>query len=184
MSNTSRLRVFHLSHLSKPAGDRPVYQAVHSSGARKILTVGLGDGLRAMRMIEIAGHCNPPRRIQFTALDPFEARSATDGPGMSLKRAHRMLAATGAQIRLVPGDPFLELGRVANALGQVDLMVISSRLDTQYLGRAWFYVPRLLHARSQVFLKTLLPLGRTALRLVNRSEIEHLAAAATRRRAA
>jgi len=135
-------------------------------------------------MIEVASRFSPLPQIRFTGMDLFEARSAVDGPGVTLKMAHRLLSATGARIQLVPGDPCTGLARVANTLGQVDLVVISPRLDPRRLARAWFYVPRLLHERSQVLLERLLPGGRTSLRLVSRSEIESLAAAAAGRRAA
>ena len=184
MSSARRLRLIYLSHLSKPASDRLVYQAIRCLRARKILELGIGVGRRATRMIEVARHCNPTRQIHFTAIDPFEARSSADGPGMSLRKAHRLLGATDAHVRFVPGDPSAGLARVANVLGQVDLVVVSARLDRWCLARAWFYVPRLLHGRSQVFLETLLPFGKKSLRLVDRSEIEDLAAATRRARAA
>jgi len=184
LSSTARLRIYYLSYLSNSAGDRPAYRAILDHRVRKILELGIGIGLRATRMIEVARHCNPGREIQFTAIDPFEARSAADGPGLSLKKAHRLLGATGARVRLVPGDPLTGLARMANALGQVDLVVISSRHDPRCLSRAWFYVPRLLHERSQVFLESAPSFGKRSLRLISRSEIENLAAVGTRRRAA
>ena len=98
--------------------------------------------------------------------------------------AHRLLHATGARVQLIPGDPLAALSRTANALGQVDLMVVSSRLDPRQLARAWFYVPRLLDERSVVLLEKRLPGGHTSVRLVTGDEIETLSAAAAGRRAA
>lgn len=184
MASTSLLRFFYLSYLSRPPSDRPVYRAIRRHCLRKILELGIGAGERALRMIEVAGLCCPPRQIEFSAVDLFEARSAADGPGMTLKMAHRLLGGTRARVQLVPGDPHVGLARVANSLGRLDLVVISARLDPGHLGRAWFYVPRLLHDRTQVFLERLLPGGRRSLRLVARDEIETLAAAGTLRRAA
>jgi hypothetical protein len=184
LASTSRLRVFYLSHLSKPASDRPIYRAICRERIRKILELGIGVGERAVRMIEVAGRFCSPREIEFSGTDLFEARSAADGPGVTLKMAHRLLGGTGARIQLVPGDPCAGLARVANGLGEVDLVVISARLAPQYLARTWFYVPRLLHDRTQVFLEGLLPGGRKSLRLVTRDEIEALAAAAVSWRAA
>ena len=184
MANTSCLRSIHLSYLSTPASDRPVYRAVCRRKARRVLELGVGVGQRATRMIEAAGRFHPQREIFYCGLDPFEARSAVDGPGVTLKMAHRLLSATGARIQLVPGDPCEGLTRTANRLGEVDIVVIASRLDPKRLGRAWFYVPRLLHEKSEVFLESILPGGRKSLRLLPRSEIEALASAAADRRAA
>lgn len=184
LSSTSRLRIAYLSYFSKPARDRLIYRTIRGQKVRKILELGIGIGQRAVRMIQVAGHSQPLREMEFIGMDRFEDRSSADGPGVTLKLAHRLLHATGARVRLVPGDPFSGLSQVANEIGQVDLIVISRRLDPQHLARAWFYVPRLLHEHSHVFLEGLLPGGRTSLRSVDRSEIEALAAAVSRRRAA
>lgn len=184
MPSISRLGFFYLAHLAKPATDRLIYRTIRRQGVRKTLELGIGMGQRAVRMIEVAALLNPLDEIHFIGIDLFESRSAADGPGVTLKMAHRLLSTTGARIQLVPGDPFSGLSRVANALGQIDLIIISPRLDPRQLARAWFYVPRLLHERSQVFLEKLLPGGRTSLRLVPRGEIDALAAAALPRRAA
>ena len=69
-------------------------------------------------------------------------------------------------------------------LGPIDLLVISGRLPPQQLAQAWFYVPRLLHEQSQVFLETVLPTGRTAMQPVAHGEIETWAASTRHRRAA
>ena len=184
MATTSSLRVFYLSHLSSPAADRLIYREIRRQKAHKILELGIADGRRAMRMIDLAGRYHPSEDIQFTGLDLFEDRSSADGPGVTLKMAHRLLKATGARVRLIPGDPFSGLSQVANSLGQVDLIVISPRLDPRNLAKAWFYIPRLLHGRSQVFQGGILPGGEPTLRLLAHSEIDSLAAVATVRRAA
>ena len=184
MANTSRLRVFYLSYLSAPASDRPIYRAICHRRARKILELGIGTGERALRMIQLAGLFSPPGEIEFNGVDVFESRSAADGPGMSLKMAHRLLGRTGTRIQLIPGDPYTGLARSANGLGQLDLLVVSARLDPWNLARAWFYVPRLLGRGTQVFLEQLAPGGRTSLRLVSAGEIRNLAASAVIRRAA
>jgi len=107
-----------------------------------------------------------------------------DGPGVTLKMAHRLLHATGARVQLIPGDPFAGLSRTANSLGKVDLLVVSGRLDPQQLAKAWFYVPRLLHEQSVVLMEKQLPGGHTSVRSAADDEIETLAAAAAGRRAA
>ena len=184
MANTGRLRTFYLSYLSSPAKDRLIYREISRRRVRKILELGIGVGQRAMRVIEAAARFSPRQEIRFTAVDLFEARTAADSPGVTLKMAHRLLSATGARIQLVPGDPHTGLSQIANALGQVDLVLISPRLNSAHLARAWFYVPRLLHGRSQVLIEQRLPHGGTSVRLLDRGEIQTLAGTAARRRAA
>ncbi|HUT12017.1 MAG TPA: hypothetical protein VMY42_16065 [Thermoguttaceae bacterium] len=140
--------------------------------------MGIGIGQRAARMIEAAARFFPHCEIRYIGIDPFEARSAVDGPGVTLKMAHRLLSRTGARIRLIPGDPSTALDGSANTLGQVDLIVISSRLDPAHLAKGWLYVPRLLHEESRVFLERTRPGGRTFLEAIAPSEIQALASLA------
>ncbi len=184
MANTGRLQAIYLSYLSTPTSDHPIYRAICRQRARKILELGIGTGRRAVRMIRLAALFWPPGEIEFNGMDLFESRSSADGPGMSLKMAHRRLAQTGGRIKLIPGDPYTGLARSANSLGQLDLLVVSARLDPRSLARAWFYVPRLLGRGTQVFQEELRPGGRTSLRLVASDEIRNLAASAVMRRAA
>jgi len=135
-------------------------------------------------MIETASHHSPVRDIHFVGVDPFEMRTGTDSPAIRLKDAHRLLRATGARIRLMPGDPFTALAQQADAIEPVDLVVVSSHLEDDSLARAWFYVPRLLHGRSHVLWESWLPKGRTAVRAVGAEEVNRLAVASLRRRAA
>ena len=74
-------------------------------------------------MIELASRFHPVGEICFTGIDLFEDRPAGQGVGITLRDAHRTLKATGARIRLMPGDAHEGLARVANGLGKVDLLL-------------------------------------------------------------
>lgn len=143
----------YLSYFSQPASDRGLYRLLGKGQVSKILELGIGDGTRTLRMLELAAHRQPPAAVSYTGVDLFEARTEADGPGMSLKSAHQRLKATGARVRLAPGDPYSALARIANELGAVDLMLIAADQNGPSLARAWFYVPRLLHAETQVFVE-------------------------------
>lgn len=181
MSSLSRLKLFHLLHLSKPAADRLIYQEIHRRQPRKIVEVGLGAAGRSLRMLALAAEFHPSQEIQFTAIDLFEGRP--DGSGMSLRDAHRTLKATGARIQLVPGDPHQGLARIANALGKVDLLVFSPVADAEQLAQAWFYVPRLLHDGSLVLLQGISANGQLSTRPVEHVQIHRFATPAQRRAA-
>ena len=183
MAHTSSLRILYLSYFSKPVGDRPIYRAIRRQKATRILEIGVGMGRRATRMIEVAARFAPVDQVQYTAMDRFEDRSAVDGPGITLRMAYRLFGATGAQLRLIPGEPFAGLAREANAIGQIDLAVISSRQDEECLARAWLYLPRMLNERSEVFMERILPGGEVGLRSISHDEISSLAGSGLRRAA-
>ena len=181
----NRLKSIHLAHFSKPSVNRPVYRAIAKHRVRSMVELGVGAGQRSRRMIEQAQRCGEAGEIRYTGIDLFESRDADASLGLPLIEAHRILKATGASVQLVPGDPFSALARVANSLGSIDLVVISADQDEPSLQRAWFYLPRILHARSVVFIES--PGEGDAagmLRQISRDEIERLASPMSRRRAA
>jgi hypothetical protein len=183
LSSLSRLKLYHLLYFSKPSSDRPVYQFIRRQKACRIVEMGIGAASRAVRMIELAAEFHSPAEIHYTGVDLFEARSPCHGPGLSLKAAHRLLKATGARIKLVPATPAAGLAQVANTLGKVDLVLLSSRTGMDDMGNAWFYLPRLLHDDSQVFLEIFSADGIPTLREVAAAEITALSAAPRRRAA-
>lgn len=136
-------------------------------------------------MIELAALHSSPGRIRYTGIDRFEARTLSDGPGLSVKAAHRLLSGTGARVQLLPGDPFSALARAANNLTGSELVIISAGHDPHSLARAWFYVPRMLAAGSSVLVEERSgPEGELSFRRMTPDEIDRLAGAATLRRAA
>jgi hypothetical protein len=184
LSSPSRLRLFYLLHLSKPVTDRIVFREIRRLKARKIVELGIGTGERALRMLELAGEYHGPSDLHYVGIDLFEDRPASNGPGLSLKEAHRLLKASGARIQLAPGTPLEGLAREANRLGKVDLIVVSPQPNAQQLAYAWFYIPRLLHEQSVVLLETSDQDENPSVRVVDRAEIELLAGMAGRQKAA
>ncbi len=182
MSALGVLQVLYYCHLAAPSSDRVLYQAIRRNQARKILELGIGTGSRAARLIWMAQRHQAPGEVRYVGFDPFEARTAWDGPGITLKLAYRTLRATGARVQLLPGEPLAVLAQAANNVGPVDLLIFSARLDPNLLAETWFYVPRLLHPQSEVYVETQLTGSQRQVRRVEPSEIAALAA--TRRRAA
>jgi hypothetical protein len=101
-----------------------------------------------------------------------------------LKAAHQTLRGTGAKVQLVPGNPSDGLARMANSLGKVDLLIVPAELDSPSNARAWFFVPRMLHEQSLVFVEGVSADGQRQLRPKSRQEIAQLASAGQPRRAA
>jgi hypothetical protein len=178
------LRTIYLCHFSKPAENRPIYRAIRRYRTQKIVELGIGDGRGAMRMIELARQSSDEQGVHYVGIDPFEDRAESDGPGLTLKAAHQLLRGAGIRVQLTPGKPAEIIPRIANALGKVDLLVVPAELDDPSHGWFWFFVPRMLHNQSLVFIRKNLDDGRSVFRIKPHEEIERLAAAGARRRAA
>jgi hypothetical protein len=170
-----RLKYLYHAYLSQPKADRAVYRAIRRAKVHSIVEMGIGNGRRAERMIALAQAWWPEQRLRYTAIDPFELRGDQDSPGLPLKSAYRKFRATGARVQVVPGDPYTALARVANALTGTDLLLISADQDEASLAAAWFYVPRMLHAKSQVLFEEVDDTG-MRWRAVSRQQIDKLAA--------
>jgi hypothetical protein len=178
------LRTLYLLYLSQPASRRGLYKAVRVRPVRSIVELGIGLGGRTERILEIAGW--KADSLRYTGIDLFEGRPG-GAPGISLKEAFAQLRLPGVRVQLVPGDPYTALLRVANALVNTDLLLISANQDQESLARAWTWVPRMLTPTSLVFLEEAGPKERETLwRQVASDEIQSLAAVASRshRRAA
>jgi hypothetical protein len=179
------LRYLYLAYFSKPVADRSLFRAIRRLKARKILEVGIESSTRTLRMIHLARRLAGAEAVRYVAIDLFEARASAQGSGQSLKETHKRLSPTGAQVQLIPGEPVHAIPRAANALAGMDLVVISAESTLESLSGAWFYLPRMLHPKSEVYLETPLADGSgTSFRLLAHEEIETLAAASKRRRAA
>ena len=91
LSILSHIRLIYSCHFSKPLCNRPVYRAIRSCHAYKIVELGIGTGQRAVQMIEVAKLVSPQQDIHYVGVDQFEARSESDGPGLTLKAVHQLL---------------------------------------------------------------------------------------------
>lgn len=181
----SRLRLLYLLYFSKPTGNRPLYRAIYRQQARKIVELNAGDGQRALRMIDVAQRrSSAPAEVHYVGLDPFEGSTEGRRRSSSLKEVHQLLRGSGARVQLVPGNPSDSLIRLANSLGKVDVLVVPAELDSSALARLWFFVPRMLHAQSQVFVESISNEGQVVLAIKPREEIDRLAAVGGGRRAA
>ena len=150
MAEIGFIRFVYLASLSKPKHERVLYRTVKKRKATRVVELGVGDLTRAQRVIQTARKFSPDAEISYTGIDMFEARGA-DEPKISLKQAHKTLTATGAKVRLIPGNPFIGLSRFANTLVETDLLYISSGLEEEALDQSWFYMPRMLHSETSVF---------------------------------
>jgi hypothetical protein len=180
LSTGDRVRYLYLAYFSKPKRDRILYRAIGRRPTRKILEIGLGSAQRTLRLIDLASR-TAGEPVRYAAVDLFEARAAAQSGCLSLKEAHCLFKASKAQVQLIPGDPAMALRRSANSLQNMDLVIVSHENPAEWLGEAWFYLPRMLHKGSMVYFDQ--PAAEAPM-LVSRDEIETRAAHCRPRRAA
>lgn len=152
MSFLQTCKQIYLTHFSKPVAERVLYRNLKRQSIKRILEVGVGDLNRSKRILKFASElADEETKISFTGIDMFEGRD--DDSGVPLKEAHRALKQFAQTVKLIPGDPYSALARSANSLQQTDMIIISADQDRDSLDRAWFYVPRMMHDDTLVFLE-------------------------------
>jgi len=183
VAGLSRLRLFYLLHLSKPASDRLVYREIRRKKARRIVEIGMNTGERAVHAIELLTEFHQAGDIHYTGIDLFEARLIGNVSRLTLRDAHRLLKPSRARIQLVPGTPGEALSRVANELKNIDAVIISGEHSGEQLAKIWFFLPRMVHAQTQFFQETVTSGGMAAMRLLETEEVARLTAQGQRRAA-
>ena len=143
------IRYAYLAQFSRPKSARQLFRMIKQKQIGRIVEVGISDLSRTQAMIEVAQRYAAQSMVFHTGLDWFDARPS-QCVRLSVKDAYRVLRSTDACVRLVPGSPGASLAAVANAHQNTDLILVSSLLADEELNAAWFYVPRMLHAKSLI----------------------------------
>jgi len=184
----SWFRYSFLAYFSRPKSVRQLYRLVKRQQFCRIVEIGIADLDRSVSIVEVAQRYAAGKTVLFTGIDWFEARAQEMKP-LTLKSAYRALHATGAKVRLAPGAPGRSLAAAANAHQNTDLILIAASVPDSELATAWFYVPRMLHERSEVIREVLSPGGEWSFERITASEVAERAGqgavtAGFRRRAA
>jgi hypothetical protein len=179
----SWLKYAYLAFASKPRTDRQLYRLVKLHGVERIVELGIGSLERTLALISVAQRYAKDGKVAYTGLDWFDARPV-DMAELTLKQSHRELHATGAQIRLTPGEPGRAVRAIANAHAHTGMLLISAAVADSTLESAWFYVPRMLDGRSIVVRERLDASGQTVFELVSMQKLADLVERATNRQAA
>jgi len=176
-------RYTYLARLSRPKSDRELYRLVKRQNASRIVEIGMGEISRAVSLIEVAQRFAGEKKVWYTGIDLFEARPEGQ-QALPLKEAYRILRATDAGIRLVPGLPARSLASAANAHANTDLILLGPSVSMDDLRGAWFYLPRMLHERSIVLAERHTGEAQVSFERISGSEVAERAAHETVRRAA
>ncbi len=127
-------------------------RTISSQRTESIVEIGIHSLALTNRMLDLANQRADAGEIRYTGIDQFEGRDEPDD-SISLKTVHTALSAQGAKIRLVPGDAFSALARTANSLIGTDLIIIHVALDSDSMGRAWMYLPRMMHDETIIYFR-------------------------------
>jgi hypothetical protein len=177
------LKYAYFAHFSKPRAERQLYRLIKRHKVCRIVEIGMGDVNRAAKLIRVAQRYANDGKVFYTGVDWFDART-DDMPELTLKQAHRYLQTTGAQVRLVPGDPGRSVASVANAHQHTGLLIISPAVTDSMLAPAWFYVPRMLDQASVVLRERTSEAGELSFDVLTTARIVELARPASGRRVA
>ena len=148
----SWLKYLQIAFLSKPAENRVLYRIIVKHRPRSIVELGLGLGERSAAMIQLAQRYQDAAGFQYSGLDLFEGRDHR-APGITLKRAHRMLGSLSAKVQLFPGDLCSSLSQKGNLLANADLFVVDMLDSPETLQRLWKPLARLVDDDSLVYVR-------------------------------
>jgi hypothetical protein len=179
----SWLKYAYLAHFSKPRTQRQLFRLVKVHKVCRIVEVGIYSLERTTAMIAVAQRFAGGVPIAYTGLDWFDAREA-ELPKLTLKEAHRTLQATGATVRLVPGEPARSVASIANSHQHTGLLLLSSPVTDSSLAPAWFYFPRMVDAESVVLRERIDSADRPTFELLKNSLLAKQAATLGERKAA
>jgi hypothetical protein len=163
-------RYFNLAHFSRPKSNRQLYQLVKRAQVCRIVEVGISDLARAVSLIETAQRFAGYKKVWYTGIDYFEARDPSQTP-LPLKETYRILRATEANVRLVPGPPSSSVAAAANAHQNTDLILVGPDVTEADLAGGWFYVPRMLNESSTVLTERRAADGQNTFTALTRSQI-------------
>jgi hypothetical protein len=136
-----------------PTPEKELLRIAKQHTIRRIVEVGIDSVDSTAQLLEALVKQAKDAPIKYTALDLFDARP--DGaPSTPLVGVYRRFIATGAKVRLTPGDLAPSLCAEANSLADTDLLLLSREASDEALAHAWFYVPRMCHPGTLVLRRT------------------------------
>lgn len=147
-------QTLYLTHFSKPISHRAIYRHIQSEHPRKVLEIGIQRAERTMTLLQmLLKYCGEKSDVHYCCVDPFESRTITDGPGLSLRKAHRLVSQFEIKSRLIPSTPVgavkqLHLNRL---IEKVDLLVIAMP-ETKWLTDCIHSLAGLIHESAGIFL--------------------------------
>ncbi len=146
VSNSPGRRPIKSSRLSLFGGGGPhgdLLKLVKPLNARWVLEICVGDGSRAIAIVQTLG--SPPP-VRYLAIDQFEMV----GGEVTLKAFHQRLRSAGIRGQVFPEPIDRGLVRVANTVGAVDLIVIAAAPEDWQTPETLSLLARVAHPNTVV----------------------------------
>lgn len=150
MNKAAYLRYLALIRTTRPRRYRALFETIYQHAARKIVEIGVFNGVHALQMIRTATLHHPPGDIHYFGFDLFEELTPDLLQSEFSKKAppcaavQRKLEKTGATIRLFKGDSKLTLPNAVPTIGEVDFAFIDGGHSVETIQSDWKWVQKLM----------------------------------------
>lgn len=149
MPQMSYWKYLQLAWFSGPKCDRMIFRHIAKHQPANILEIGLGLGIRTLRMFDVAGRNANASELRYTGIDLFEARN-TVAAALPLKEAYKLLRMQGINVRLIPGEPAMAMKVSTATLARTDLIVIDSDISEASMAATWKLILPIMSEKTLV----------------------------------
>lgn len=145
---------WYYSAFKAPRRYHHLYDTIRTTGAKRILEVGVWNGKRAVKMIEEANPMSAP--VEYYGFDLFEDLGESGYTAELSKRpptedeVRTLLEATHATIALFRGNTLETLPATVGALPKMDFIFIDGGHSVETIANDWGYVKELMHEKTVV----------------------------------
>ncbi|HBT78451.1 MAG TPA: hypothetical protein DEB39_16340 [Planctomycetaceae bacterium] len=122
-------QTLYLTHFSTPKEERLLYRFVKKTKPRIILECGIQRGVRMMNLLRLVGTYGKTESEEgplYVCTDPFEGRTEEDGPGLSLRKTHKLLSQTGVRHRCIPASVEMGITQISRSIKDIDLAILAT----------------------------------------------------------
>ena len=156
MNVAKYVRYHTLAARIRPKRYRNLFRVIHERRCRCIVEIGTWNGVHAKQMIQTAAIHHPVETIKYLGFDLFEGLTDELLQKELSKRppafddVQRLLAATGADVRLFRGNTRVTLPNAIDALREGDLFFIDGGHSIETIRSDWSAIDRALRRDATV----------------------------------
>ncbi|MDR3108169.1 MAG: hypothetical protein LBU65_00575 [Planctomycetaceae bacterium] len=145
----------YLTHFSKPADERIIYRAIRSKPPRLMVECNIQRGVRMMRMLDLVKRTvTSQNSFEYVCTDPFEGRTEIDGPGLSLRKTHKLISQLNLRHRCIPAPVEVGIMHLSRSVRNVDFLVAATP-NLDWLASKGALLASTLTTDATVFLKAI-----------------------------